>query len=256
MKKLLLPALFAALAIASVYYFSTKKECTEGPCSGKPVLLVGTADDFPPFCFNDNGEIVGFDIDVISAVAQKLEKKLVLKNIEFDVLLLELQSGALDAIAAGLTATEERAKRVLFTEPYLTGDVVVMLQLKGDHITPLTSPEEMKNKRVVVNTGYISDLYVTKMGINPLRVITVSEAMLALTSGQADVFVSAQTPLNPFFAQQSSANFIITPIAGQEENCSLAVTKKRPELFQQIETALQELKQDGTIETLKKKWNL
>lgn len=234
------------------YYFLTQKSSPRD----NSVLIVGTADDFPPFCFNQEGKIVGFDIDIAQEVAKRLNKSLQLRNMDFDILLLELQAGNVDVLAAGLTSTEEKKKRVFFTKPYLEGDPLVTLQIKKEGIKPLATITDLAGKKVVVNDGYTADLYITKQGIDALKVTTVAEAVLALTSEQAEVFVTAQIPLGSLFKQHSKDSFVITPLIGTEENCALAVTKKQPELYQAIEIVLKEMKEDGTIKKLKAKWEL
>src|SRR5580704_2849514 len=86
------------------------------------ILLVGTNAEFAPYSFIDNGQIVGFDIDVAQEVAQRLGKTITFKDMPFESLLPELQLGRIEIIAAGITPTQERAQKVLFTKPYVEGD--------------------------------------------------------------------------------------------------------------------------------------
>ncbi|MCF7900192.1 transporter substrate-binding domain-containing protein [Candidatus Babeliales bacterium] len=250
--------IFSALLVsASLLFFMTKKRRSiQTIQTDTHILKVGTADDFPPFCFNKDGKIVGFDIDVAQSVATLLKKEMELINMDFDVLLLELQSGSIDMLAAGLTSTEEKKKKVFFTEPYLEGDPLVTLQIKKETTIPLNSLDSLKNKKVVVNAGYTADSYVSQAGIDPLRVATVAEALLALQSERVDLFVSAQAPLLPLFKKFPKENFVMTPLIGTEENCALALTKQKPELFKEVEQAIRTLKENGTIAALKKKWEL
>ncbi len=253
-----LKAIFVGLLCAALAYsFMNRKPapvCSQGQC-----LLVGTSDDFPPFSFNENGSIVGIDIDVVNEAARRLDKTVVLKNMNFDVLLRELQSGAIEAIACGMTPSEERKKRVLFTEPHLEGDSFVMVSLKNNlanSANPTGTVHDLVGKKVVVNEGYTADSYITQAGIDALRTGNLAEAFLALQTGKADVFVTAGTPLKPYFAQHSETDFTITPLTGTNESCALAVTKKNPELCDALNRVLQEMKEDGTMNNLKKKWGL
>src|SRR6185369_11452130 len=82
-------------------------------------LIVGTNAEFPPYCYIENNIIVGFDIDIAKEVAQRLGKSIQFKDMPFDALIPDIILGNVDFVAAGMSYTEERAKRVSFTRPYL-----------------------------------------------------------------------------------------------------------------------------------------
>jgi polar amino acid transport system substrate-binding protein len=93
------------------------------------VLKLGTAAVTEPFSFVDgSGNVVGFDIELAGYVAQKLGKKLEVVNMDFGAMIPALISGKVDMIAACITITEERAKRVLFSEPYYTGGIAALVR--------------------------------------------------------------------------------------------------------------------------------
>jgi ABC-type amino acid transport substrate-binding protein len=100
------------------------------PLDGKKgVLKLGTAAITEPFSFVDaSGKIVGFDIELATYVAQKLGKKLEIVNMDFGSLIPALTAGKVDMIAACITITEERAKSVLFSEPYYKGGIGVLVR--------------------------------------------------------------------------------------------------------------------------------
>jgi polar amino acid transport system substrate-binding protein len=100
------------------------------PLDGKKgVLKLGTAAITEPFSFVDaSGKIVGFDIELATYVAQKLGKKLEIVNMNFGSLIPALTAGKVDMIAACITITEERAKSVLFSEPYYKGGIAVLVR--------------------------------------------------------------------------------------------------------------------------------
>jgi polar amino acid transport system substrate-binding protein len=101
------------------------------PLAGtKGVLKLGTAAITEPFSFVDgSGKIVGFDIELAKYVAQKLGKKLEIVNMNFGSLIPALIAGKVDMIAACITITEERAKSVLFSEPYYKGGIAVLVRV-------------------------------------------------------------------------------------------------------------------------------
>ena len=92
------------------------------------VLYVGTNAEFQPFEYLENGKIVGFDVELMEALADELGKKVEWKNISFDGLLPALQSKKLDVIIAGMSATEDRKKFVNFSETYYTSNQMILVQ--------------------------------------------------------------------------------------------------------------------------------
>ncbi len=95
----------------------------------KGVLRLGTAAVTEPFSFVDgSGKVVGFDIELARHVAQQLGMKLEVVNMDFGALIPALISGKVDVIAACITITDERAKKVLFSEPYYTGGIAAMVR--------------------------------------------------------------------------------------------------------------------------------
>lgn len=85
-------------------------------------IIVGTNTERAPFSFKEDDIIIGFDIDVITEAAKRLNKKIALKNMSFDALIPEVQLGNIHVIAAGITPTPELAQRTLFTEPLVTNN--------------------------------------------------------------------------------------------------------------------------------------
>jgi polar amino acid transport system substrate-binding protein len=217
-------------------------------------LVVGVSADFPPFTFMQNDKIVGFDIDLIEAIGTRLGKKIELKNMPFSTLLPLLQLGHIQVVAAGLTATPERAKHVLFTMPYLEGEPLVMVSL---HAAPAQSLADLNDKIVVVNEGYTADMYMSNItGPQLIRLQSPADAFLALKSGRAFAFVTAENTIKPFFAQYGSQQFHVAAIPNTSENASFAIAPQCKELRAQIQTALDALKADGTVQKIRAAWGL
>jgi len=95
----------------------------------KGVLRLGTAAITEPFSFVDaNQKVVGFDVELAQLIAQKLDMKLEIVNMEFGAMIPALIAGKVDMIAACITITEERAKKVLFSEPYYVGGIAALVR--------------------------------------------------------------------------------------------------------------------------------
>lgn len=218
-------------------------------------LIVGTNAEYEPFSFIENSVVIGFDIDVITEVSKRLGKKIELKDMPFDALLPKTLFGEIQVIAAGLTATPDKAKRVFFTKPYLTGDQLIVISLAQN--PPITNLKDLDQKDVVVNEGYTADLHMSTIpGPIIKRLATPTEGFLALTSGNAYAFVAAQSSVRPYFEKYGTEKFNIFLLDGIQDNYSFAVSKHYPELLEAVQNALDAMEQDGTLAQIKKKWNL
>ncbi|NGX57273.1 MAG: putative ABC transporter arginine-binding protein ArtJ [Chlamydiae bacterium] len=208
-------------------------------------LIVGTNAEYPPYTFIENGKITGFDIDVANLICQKLEKEMLLVDMPFDALLPQLQMNQIDFIAAGITKTEERAKKVLFTKPYLTGDPLVIVSRVPVDLTKL------KSLTIVVNEGYHADVYASSIdGLEMIRLPAPADALFALQSQRADGFITALSTAKNL----GKDYFISEPLGDASDPVSLAISNKHPELLSEIEVALEEMIFDGSLDELKKKW--
>ncbi len=256
MKKISLYIILALIAVvsAAIWYRAEKRVITAPELD---TIIIGTNAEFQPFSFKDEDTITGFDIEVITEVFKRLDKKITFKDLPFDALIPEIQIGNIQVIAGGITPTEERAQRALFTRPHSTGDPLVVISMKTDNAP--TSLDMLQGKTVVVNEGYTADSYMSEQPfVNVLRLSSPqpSDGMLALESGKADAFVTALNPMKPYFDKYGTDAFNITPIPGTEESSAFAVSKHYPELRYSIQNALDAMEEDGTLAALRKKWNL
>ncbi len=244
---------FATLVIYTLLQMVSPGAKNEISNKTEQSLIIGTSADFPPFAFMRKGDIVGFDIDIIKNVAKKLSKKLVIKNMPYSALIPQIQLGKVQIIAAGMTPTPARAKRVLFSKPYFTDDLIIIS--KADH--PITSLADLNDKEVVVNDGYTAENYMSKIeGPILRRLKSPAEAFLAIKNGRTYAFATARATVKPFFDKNGSNTFSIFSIPDTKEPIALAISMKFSKLQAPVERALSEMKKDGTIETLKKKWKM
>lgn len=216
-------------------------------------LVVGTNTEFPPFSFKEGDAFVGFDIDVAKEVAKRLSKEVQFKDMAFEALLPDLMLGGVDFIAAGMSITEERAKRVSFSKSYLEGDPLVLVSLTGDK----ASLEEFIGEVIVVNEGYTADGFISsKSGYKVLRLAAPADAFLALQKGRASAFITAKSTVDAFFKLQDSKKFQVTSLGESSESCALVFSKKNTKLFTEVQTILDDMEKDGTLLQYKNKWKL
>lgn len=223
----------------------------------REVMIVGTNAEYPPFTFYQDNVIVGFDIDIAKEVCRRLDKDLVFKNMPFDALVPEVALGHVHFVAAGMSYTEERAKRVLFTQSYVSEDPLVILIPKKNEDAIKLVLDDLKGKAIAVNEGYTADLFLSsKTGFELVRLPAPVDGFVALKSGRAYAFITAKSTLNSFLSTQDGDGFIWSEIDDTAQSCALVVSKKQPKLLLDLQNALEDMARDGTLDNLKTKWGM
>ena len=215
------------------------------------VLRMGTNATFPPYEYVDeNNEVAGIDADIAAAIAEKLGMELEITDMAFDSLIPALQSDTIDIVLAGMTVDPERAEQVNFTDSYATGVQVIIVPEGSD----IASPDDLEGKNIGVQTGTTGDLYCTddygqefvkQFDNGPL-------AVAALVNGQVDCVVIDNEPAKNYGPANQGLKILDTAYANEEY--AAAIAKDNTELFEQVNAAIQELKEDGTIDSIIEKY--
>ena len=205
-------------------------------------LRMVTEASYPPYEFLRGREVVGVDVEVCRAVAEKVGRPLRVVNVDFDAVIASVVSGKADLAAAGLTVTEDRRKSVDFSDPYLTTGLVVIYR-KAD---PVLTGAGCKGKRIGVQGGTTSDDYVVReLHEEPERFRSDAEAVVALKGGRCDVVICdlilARNCIRGV-SELALSDLITT------EEYAIAVRKGRPDLLRAINETLRELKADGRLD--------
>ena len=205
-------------------------------------LRMATEATFPPYEFLRGREVVGVDVEVCRAVAERLGKPLRVVNVDFDAVIASVISGKADLAAAGLTVTEDRKRSVDFSEPYLTTGIVVIYRKDN----PVLSGAACKGRRVGVQGGTTSDEYVVnELHEEPERFRSDAEAVVALKGGRCDVVICDQVLARNCIKgmPELALSDLITT-----ESYAIAVRKGRPDLLAAVNETLQKLKADGRLD--------
>ena len=225
------------------------------------VLVVGTSYDYPPYTFMQDGttSIVGFDIDLIEQVAIRMGKTVKIVGMPFSSLIFSLFSGDLDVLASAMSPTPRRKTAVLFSKNYLSGDPLVIVS-KASAGT-FNSVQDLRDKQVVVNTGFVADTYMAKQeGIsskNLVRLDTPAKALMALKSGTVDAWVTAQSSAQVFLQKVTDGDqYRLTPLVDTGDDYAFVVHKYNEGLVVKINKAIDDIIADGTLNSLKEKWKL
>ena len=219
-------------------------------CKDKNIWYVGTNPEFQPFEYMENGKIVGFDVELIEAIAALNGKKIEWKSMAFDGLLPALQSKKLDLIIAGMTATDERKKFVSFSDTYFESNQMILVN-EEDHT--IESFEKLTGHNVGVVLGYTGDIAVSAIdGAKVTRYNGAAEAIIALKSKKVDAVVLDSEPAKQYAKQNSELNVINTDVA--KEQYAIAIGKNDTELVEKINKGLKTIKENGTYDKLIEKY--
>jgi polar amino acid transport system substrate-binding protein len=212
---------------------------------------VGTSADFPPFEYIENGQFVGFDMDLIREIAKIAGFELKFVDMSFDSLIPALRAGQIDVAAAAMTITEERKKVVDFSMPYWTADQSIIVKADSD----LTITVLFGKYRIGVQTGTTGDLWCTEnlvqKGLLPERNLkrydTFILALSDLLNGNIDAIV-LDSPVANRFAATKPVKVVGIIVTG--EQYGIAVRKGNKELLDKINQALKTLIETGKINEL------
>lgn len=237
MKKLLLLTLAAMLLVASL------SGCGG---SGDDVLTMATNAAFPPYEFYEGEKIVGIDAEIAAAIAEKLDMTLEIQDTEFGSIIAGVQTGKYDMGMAGMTVTDERKQSVNFTDTYATGIQSVIVKSDSD----IKTIDDLDGKKIGVQqdtTGHIyaSDDYGDD-AVVPFN--KGADAVAALTSGKVDCVIIDNEPAKAFVSVNENLQILDTEYAN--EDYAICVAKDNEELLEKINTALNELIADGTVQEI------
>ncbi|MFA7622125.1 MAG: transporter substrate-binding domain-containing protein [Aminobacteriaceae bacterium] len=245
MKKLLLALL--ALVVAGTAGWGNVME--------KDVLLVGTESTYPPYEFRDeNNELKGFDIEMMEVIAAKIGKKVEWVDMPFDSLIPSLMANKIDLIAAGLSWTPERAKRVAFSENY---EISVSAFITAEANDSLKSMDEITGKIVAVQLGTIQENYLHSLeGVTVKSFQKFDDCVREVILGRVDA-TFMDTPVAKSYVGHKDFTGKIK-IAFEEEikgeGKAIAMNLGEDALLEAINKALGELTSSGEMDALMTKW--
>ena len=222
-------------------------------CGDDNKLTMATNAAFPPYEYKDGDTIVGIDAEIAAKIAEKLGMELEIIDTEFGSIIGGVQSGKYDIGMAGMTVTPDRLENVNFTKTYATGVQVVIVKDGGN----VSSLEDLGKDGIKIGvqqdtTGHIyaSDTP-EKGGYGEDAVIsykTGNGAVQALISGKVSAVIIDNEPAKSYVASNSGLKILDTEWLTEEY--ALAVAKNNEELLTKINTALEELIADGTVQSI------
>ncbi|MDD2215110.1 MAG: amino acid ABC transporter substrate-binding protein [Eubacteriales bacterium] len=223
----------------------------------KGTLVLGCDDGFPPMGFRDkNGEVVGFDIDLAKAVADKLGVELVVKPINWETKELELKNGSIDVIWNGFTINAKRNRGVEYTKPYLNNEI--MLAVKAD--SPIQTKADLAGKIVGYQVESSADMAIKSdsqffESLSETREFeTYQDALLDLDVSDRLDAVAVDKILIGYVISKEPGKYRVLEEGLGEEYYGIGCPKGAVALREAIDNALDELMEDGTIESISNEW--
>ena len=216
------------------------------------VYVVGTDAAYAPFeSQNEKGEIVGFDIDVVSAVAKKAGIEVKFVNPPWEGIFNNLQQGDRDLLVSAITITDERKQTMDFSAPYF--DAQQLIAVKQD--SKVAKFDDLKKLKVGVQTGTTGDEVVTKLigktSTSVKRFESTPLALKELESGGVDAVVADNGVVIHYVANNAGAKFkTISDTSFTPEQYGIAVKKGNAELLEKINKGLADIKADGTYDKI------
>ena len=213
-------------------------------------LSVGSDIPYAPFEFGREPDYEGFDVDVVNEIAKRLELEAEFVKTPFDPIFRNLAQGRFDRVASAATITPEREKTIDFSVPYFPADQSLMVKRGSD----ITSTNDLEGKRVGAQVGTTGADY-AKDEINAETVRTydlIDDAFKALQAGQVDAVVN-DFPVSKY-AERSKQDLQVVQRIATGEEYGLGFNKEDTTLREEVNKALNEMKDDGTYTRIYRKW--
>lgn len=215
------------------------------------VIMVGTSADMPPFEFFKDQEIVGYDIDVIRAVAKKMDKQIRIQDMDFSALIPALQSGRIQIAISSLTPNPERRQVIDFSKPYLTLPLAIIARGNDD----LSNVENLQGKIIGVQLGSTHEQYARelaeKSSITIKSLNKLPELIESLKNGHVDGVILETTTALSF--QENNPQLKIFLLSDLDVSFSIAFPKGS-DLVDEVNEAIEALRAEGVLEKLRDKW--
>lgn len=216
-------------------------------------IKVGVEGTYAPFTYHDEaGDLVGFDVEVAKAIAEKLEVEVEFVESDWDSLLAAVDSGRIDTVINDVSVTEEREQKYDFSDPYFYISRQVVVPSDNDDIKSL---DDLNGKKVATNITNDYAAQLEELGATIVPISTSEEAATLVTSGRADFCMFSTVILNEYLEQHPDAELKVAFVIPEEDEAiAIPVRKGETNLINAINDVLSELRENGTLEELSVKY--
>ncbi len=214
-------------------------------------LTMATNAEFPPFEYLEGEEIVGADVDMAKALAEKMGRTLEITNIDFDAALTGAATGKYDVAIAGVTATDERRQNMGFSNDYYKASQAIIVNADSE----IKVAADLTGKTVSCQEGTTGEQFLLDNGYAVQSFKTGAEAITALVSGKVDAVVIDDAVAKALSAKQEGKTVVLEE-ALTEEAYAIVTKLGNDELINEINAALDELKAEGKLAEIFAKYEL
>lgn len=217
-------------------------------------LVLGLDATFKPMGYTDeNDKIVGFDIDLAEEVCKRIGVKLETYNVNWDTKEQDLNAGTIDCIWNGLSVSDERKKQMLMSEPYMNNSMVFMVKKDSG----VKSKDDLKGKKIAVQNGSTAQEILKDSDIGKestmTELATNAEGMQQLDLKMVDAVFLDSVVAN-YEITSTGKDYEVLADGLSEEQYAVGFKLGANELCKKVEDTLKEMKKDGKIEEISKKW--
>ena len=242
-----LTAVLTGVLAACTMVYADSDELSQIQESG--TLKVGVEGTYPPYTYHDDdGTLTGFDVDVAKAIANKLGVEADFTESDWDSLLAGIDSGRLDTVINAVSITDEREEKYDFAGPYFYITQQIVVAKDNDDIVDMASLDGKKMANTAT-TAYLDLL--EDAGVSLVQISTADEAVSLISSGRADFTTFNSVVFNEYLKQHPDANLKVAfVIPDVQDEYGVPVKKGETALYDAIQNAIDELKEDGTLSQL------
>lgn len=220
-------------------------------------IVVGTSPDYPPFENLVDGEMVGFEIDLMNAIAEQMGLEVEYKSMQFDGIVAAVAAGGqVDLGLSGFSITPDRLEEVDFTVSYYVDDLAIAVMkdsgITADNVDEMLGADGVK---IAVQSGTTGESFMLEDYPNAEIVPygNSTDSFVALQAGQVTAVCTNAAVVNRTVAEAYTDAVVVKSIATGEEY-GIAVSKDNPGLLAAVNAALEEIKANGTLDDLLSKW--
>ena len=216
-------------------------------------LVVALEGAWQPWSFHDESDtLVGYDVEVSRAIAEKLGVEPEYVESDWDSLFAGLDAGRYDMVCNGVEVTEERAKTYAFTTPY--GYIHTALAVRKDN-EDIHSFEDLKGKTTANSLASTYMELAESYGATVQGIDTLEETIQLLTAGRIDATLNADVSFYDYLNVHPDADFKLVAQTAEASHVAIPVLKSEDTAYlDALNTAIEELRADGTLKTLSEKY--
>ena len=221
----------------------------------KGTLVLGLDDSFPPMGFRDeNNNVVGFDIDVATEVANRMGVELKLQPIEWSTKEMELNTGSVDCLWNGLSIDDERKQAMDLSEPYMTNRMVLVVLNDSEY----TDQASLAGKTIGVQNGSTAEKILEESDFSKTIGNTIGfkdnvTAFMELETKGIDAIFMDEVVANYAITSQNK-DFKVLEDGLTEEEYAVGFKKGNTALKNEVQKYIDEMKADGTMTQISEKW--